>query len=265
MCYPVFFRPVRPGVLLVLLLLSVARVPAADSIETVQRAAAEWSKLRVETVRIETEWKWQRDTLQTSLDALNARITTLERNRDALTAAIASDETKSGNLAASTAASRQGMETIERRLHGIAAQLTALRPWLPPRLATALELPYRSIQDPKLGPAERMQHIVTIINRCGLFNKSITCGEDALNLDGNASPRLLGVVYWGLSHAYALDRNGNKAYFGHPGKDGWFWEPQPEIAGAVAQLLAINEEKSDPAFVEVPAQVSDAPALQSAP
>jgi hypothetical protein len=68
-----------------------------------------------------------------------------------------------------------------------------------------------------------------------------------------------------LSHAYALDRNGNKAYFGHPGKDGWFWEPQPEIAGAVAQLLAINEEKSDPAFVEVPAQVNDSPAIPSAP
>jgi hypothetical protein len=264
MRYPAFLRSTWPGVFLALLL-SMARIHASDSIESVQRAAAEWSKLRVETVRIETEWKGQREMLQASLDALKERIATLERNRDELTASIAADEAKSGNLATTTTASRHAMETIDQRLHVVADQLVALRPGLPPRLAAALELPYRSIQDAKLGPAERMQHVMTIINRCGSFNKSVTCGEEALNLDGNASPRLLGVVYWGLSHAYALDQNGNKAYFGHPGKDGWIWEPQPEIAGAVAQLLAINEEKSDPAFVEVPAQILDSPVSSAAP
>lgn len=262
---PMSYRPVhrlwRPSVVGVWFFSALPlRAPAADTIENVQRAATEWSKLRVETVRLETEWKWQRDSLQASLDALKERIKTLEQNRDELAASIAADETKSGNLAQTTAASREAMATIEQRLQKITAQLVAIRPLLPPRLSLGLELPFRSIQDAKPGPAERMQHVMTIINRCALFNKSVTCGEEALNLDGGPSPRLLGVVYWGLSHAYALDRNGNKAYFGHPGKTGWIWEPEPEIAEAVAHLLAINAEKADPAFVEVPAQIKASPA-----
>jgi len=249
--------PVWTGLVFTLLLPLGSRAGAAESIETVQKAASEWAKLRTETVRLQTDWQWQRDTLESSLSALKARITTLEQERDTIQATIKQEGAGSLDLTARNKEANDAMTVIEQRLRQLTEQFVKVRAFLPPRLSLGLELPFRSIQDEKLGPAERMQYLVTIFNRCSAFNKSITLGEEPLALDGGENARLLEVIYWGLAYAYALDRAGNKAYYGHPGKDGWTWEPRPETAADVARMIEINQETDDPVFVDVPAQVSD--------
>ncbi len=245
------------GIVLVALLPFVSQAGAAESVETVEKAAAQWAQLREETVRLQSDWQWQRGTLESSLDGLKTRLAKLEQERDGVAAAISNEDATSANLVKRNDETRQAMKTVESRITRLTQQILAVRPFLPPRLARALDLPFRSIQDEKLGPAERMQHLVTIFNRCGLFNKSITLGEEELNLDGGANPRLLEVIYWGLAFGYALDRADQKAYFGHPGKEGWTWEPRPDAAPAVTRLIAIQQEKSDPAFVSIPVQISE--------
>ena len=144
---------------------------------------------------------------------------------------------------------------------GALAQVTAADAWVrgtvPAQTATGAYVTLRSVQDAKLGPAERMQHVVTIFNRCGAFNKSITFAEQELALDGSGSARLLEVLYFGLSHAYAYDRTNRKAYFGHPGQSGWEWDARADAEAAVAQMLEIHREKSDPVYVAAPAQATD--------
>jgi hypothetical protein len=103
-----------------------------------------------------------------------------------------------------------------------------------------------------------MQFVTTILNRCAQFNKSITYGDEPVTPPGETDRRMLEVIYWGASHAYALDRAGGKAYFGSPGAQGWNWEPAPGADRSIAQLIAIYRDKADPEFVEVPAHVSDA-------
>jgi Skp family chaperone for outer membrane proteins len=252
-----FRLPARSGFTPLLFLLTVTRAIAADSVETVQQAAAEWAKLRSETVRLQTDWQWQREALEASLTALRARAAKLVEDRDTLQAEIARESAKSVTLVAQNNNARQGMQTVEERMQQLTQQLVAVRPFLPPRLAEGLELAFKSIEDAKLGPAERMQHVVTIFNRCGAFNKSITFAEQELALEGAANPRLLEVLYFGLSHAYAYDRTNRIAYFGHPEKQGWAWQPRPEAAGPVAQMIAIYHEKSDPTYIIVPAEVSE--------
>jgi hypothetical protein len=248
--------PVRSGLTLLTLLVATS-ASAADSVETIQKTAIEWARLRTETVRLETEWQWQRSILDASLTALNARIATRESERDVLAAKIAGEAASTASAVTRNDEARAALASLEQHLEGLSARLVATRPFLPPRLSAGLELPFRSIQDTRLGPAERMQHVVTIFNRCGVFNKSITYGEEELALEDAANPRLLEVLYWGLGYAYALDRAGNKAYFGAPRATGWTWEPRPEATAAVTQLIAIHNEKSDPVYVGVPVQVSD--------
>ena len=249
----------RPAVVLPFLILASLPqlLPAAESLATVQQAASEWANLRAETVRLQTDWQWQRDTLEASLSALQARIATLERERDTIRATIQRESGSSSSIEEKNAAAQEAIAAIEERLETFLVQLDRTRPFLPPRLSEALELPFRSIRDAELGPAERVQHLITIFNRCSLFNKSITVGEEALALDGSERPRLHEVIYWGLAYGYALDRSGDKAYFGHPGEEGWVWELRANAAATVAQLLTIHEEQGDPAFVEIPTQVTE--------
>jgi hypothetical protein len=101
-----------------------------------------------------------------------------------------------------------------------------------------------------------MQHTMTIINRCMQFNRAITASDEVLMLEGEATPKSLEVIYWGLSHGYALDRAADKAWFGTPGPQGWQWEARPGAAKGVARLIAIATDKADPDFIVVPARLS---------
>jgi len=223
----------------------------------VEKSAAEWAKLRVETVRLETEWKTRRAMLESSLVALRERSHFLEGRRDALVAKTSTDREALAELKAVTATTAQAMSDVTRRLDLVGVAVIKLRPSLPPRLASALELPYRSLADPSISPGDRMQLIVKLLNRCTQFNKAITVTDEVLAPEAGSEARMLEVIYWGLSHAYALDRTNGKAYFGHPGESTWTWEALSKQTEKVASLLAIAKDKADPVLVEVPARVTE--------
>ena len=143
------------------------------------------------------------------------------------------------------------------------AQLIQLRPFLPPRLADALEMSFRSLADPEVSVGERMQFAMTVLNRCAQFNRDINHGTEVLRIDGEPSAKSLEVIYWGLSHGYALDPAAGKAWLGAPGVDGWKWESRPDAVASVAGLIAIHTDKADPSFVSVPAQVKQSFAASS--
>ena len=103
-----------------------------------------------------------------------------------------------------------------------------------------------------------MQLTMTVLNRCTQFNRSINFEEELLNPGGDKNAQLLEVIYWGLSHGYALDRAKGGAWFGSPGAAGWQWEPVTDGAKPVAELIAIYQSKGEPVFVEVPARLKNA-------
>jgi hypothetical protein len=230
-------------------------VAGSDSIETVEKAAADWVKVRAETSRLETDWTTQQRMLESTVNGFAERATALEVKRDYLQAKTAKDREEMADFQAANKTASAGLQSTETQLKAMSARLLQLRPSLPPRLSQALELPYRSLAGAELGLGERMQLTMTVLNRCTQFNRSITCEEEVLTLGGDANARSLEVIYWGLSHGYALDRSAGKAWFGAPGAQGWQWEPLPDGAGPVAKLIAIYQSKAEPAFVEVPARI----------
>jgi hypothetical protein len=248
-----------------LLLVPAARAAGPDSVETVEKAATEWVKTRAETVRLETEWTSQCDLLKSMVQALTARAQTLEDKRDNLRARTAGDRDELAALAAKNQAEDKELQSAASRLKGLDERLEALRPMLPPRLSAALDLPYRSLAKPDLDPGERMQLTMTVLNRCVQFNHVVTCGEEVLDIPGEGGPRALQTIYWGLSHAYALDVVGAKAWYGSPGAQGWQWNACPEAAKQVARLIAIHNDKFEPDFVAVPIRLGHLSAAAANP
>lgn len=240
---------------------TLVAAPAAATttpVDSVRQSVTEWAKIRTETVRLETNWESERELLNSTLKAQRERVQELANQKKVLESKGTEDRNALAALTAQNAAGEAALNLATDRLRKITAELIKLRPWLPPRLSVALELPYRSLANPALTPGEHMQFVTSILNRCAQFNKTITYGDEPISLPGESDRLMLEVIYWGASHAYALDRAGGKAYFGSPGAQGWSWEPSPNGTQAFAQLMAIYRDKADPEFVEVPAHVSDA-------
>ena len=238
----------RPGA-------AVAAAPP-EPLDAVEKAAGDWVKVRTETVRLETDWALQKDLLESTVNALAERAQAAEDQRERLKAKTAQDRTDLAELQARNKLATDSMQAAGTRLQDVAARLAQLRPSLPPRLSEALELPYRSLGNRDLGPAERMQVVMTILNRCAQFNRIVTCDEEVLAIPGEPGAKALAVMYWGLSHGYALDRATGRAWLGAPGPGGWNWSPHPEAAQQVAALIAVHNDKAEPEFVPVPAQLA---------
>lgn len=228
---------------------------AADPIEEVGKAAGELVKTRAETVRLETSWREERALLESTIGGLKERAARLEEKRDHLLAASADERREVADLTAKNAEARATMERNEERLLKLTAELQRLRPFLPPRLSDALEMSYRSLGSATASPGERMQLVMTVLNRCAQFNSTLTHGEEVLELAGESAPKALEVLYWGLSHGYALDRQTNKAWLGSPGPERWQWTPLEGAAGPVAELMAIRLDQADPSLIAVPARL----------
>ncbi len=239
-----------------LLASAVGAAPGADPLEVGEKAASEWIKTRLETARIESAWISERPLLESTVNGLKERAATLEEQRDLANARSARDREEIEMMQAKNKAAEDDLHAAETRLGELVGKLIELRPTLPPRLSDALDLSYRSLGNPGLGPGERMLLAMTVLNRCLQFNRTVTCEEEVLAIGGEDSAKSLEVIYWGLSHGYALDRKSGKAWYGSPGPRGWQWEPRPDSVDAVTKLIAVYNDKTDPAFVAVPATLS---------
>ena len=226
-----------------------------DPVEALEKAAGDWVKARAEAARLETEWRQQQPLLESMASGFVERATTLEGRRDFLLAKTARDREEIAGLQAANKASAEGIAATEAEFKVMTGRLLGLRPSLPPRLSAALELPYKSLADAGLTLGERAQLVMTVLNRCTQFNRTITCEEELLTLEPGREARLLEVIYWGLSHAYALDRHAGQVWFGSPGTQGWRWEPMADGAGQVAALIEVYRSRAEPRFVEVPARL----------
>ncbi len=227
------------------------------SLETVEKSAGDWLKVRAETARLETEWTTQRQLLDSMVHGLTERAQALEVKRDYLRTKTAKDRDDLAALENSNKTATAGLQSVEEQLKATSAQLLQLRRSLPPRLSDALAMSYKSLAETELTLGVRMQLTMTMLNRCQQFNRSITCEEEILKLGGDGSARQLEVIYWGLSHGYALDRSAGKVWFGSPGPEGWQWAPVADAADHVTRLIAIYRGKSEPEFVEVPVSLTN--------
>jgi len=237
-------------------------VKAADPIRDVGKITAEWIQTRGEINRVENAWTQDQVWLNSTLTALKEQKERLQEKRDRLFAATAEERAELANLNTKLAAAKDSLQVTEARLQKLTEQILRLRPRLPPRLSEALEMSYRTLAAKESSPGERMQVAMTVLNRCAQFNLSIDQGDEILTLPGETSPKSLEVVYWGLSHGYALDRPAGKAWLGTPGPDGWRWEALDGAAPAVAALLAIRRDDAEPRLVMVPTRLEANPAAR---
>jgi len=243
------------------LLVTGAEPVGADAVKNV---TATWVKARLEISRLETEWRTDRQLLESTLNSLTDRAQTLESKRDYLLAKTAKDREELSSLAAAEKAALAEVKDMQERARGLSARLIKLRATLPPRLSAALEMSYRSLAATSLPVGERIQFNATILNRCAQFNRTITCEEELLELERNAPPRLVEVLYWGLGQAYAIDHTNRRTWQGKPGPEGWKWEQLSGPPEPIATVIAIYRDKAVPDFVTLPAQIRNGPMAASA-
>jgi len=228
---------------------------SGQDIEAVQQSAREWIRVESEKSRLLSDWEWQKDVLLSTREGLQRRCEVLENQRDRLSAAQTETKLEIEGLKAKADTLAKELEKTEVHLQRSSEALIRLKPMLPPQLSSSLDLAYQNLTDPSLSSSEKLQQVVTILNRCSQFNQAVTYSEEIVYPENNSEGRVMKVIYWGLSHAYALDSQSGSTYLGRPQLNEWGWESLPELSEPLHQLMAILKEDTDPDFVTVPMQI----------
>ncbi|MBT5902414.1 MAG: DUF3450 family protein [Opitutaceae bacterium] len=228
----------------------------ANPLTDLQKSAAKWSQIRSETSRLESDWVAERSVLKASISGLNIEADQLELEQRALASEAQKHTEEINALTARNQANDAAIAQTVDRLATLSGELIALRPALPPRLSHALDLPFRTIAQDDLKPADRMRHTMAILNRCQQFDQTFVMTEEVLPVEKGGEDRLLEIVYWGLSQACALDRSANETFIGRPVDGVWRWVPAPGLAEAAAKLIAVRQDEVPPDFVTLPFQVT---------
>ncbi len=246
-------RPNLP--LLFLLLFQIQTAYPVDSLESVQETARKWIDLRLESSELESDWAWQKGLMESMRDTLLYRIEQSEQEKTLIIAQNVSRNAEAEQARERIAELEKELATLELHNEALIGKLQSLRDFLPPRLSDSLDLAYTSIADPDLSTGEKLQLLVTILNRCMQFNNRITYSEEIFNTDTGTQKHVVQVLYWGLSHAYALNRETSETYLGKPTERGWHWTPIAGMSPEIIRLIDVFKEAIDPELVSVPVQV----------
>ncbi len=227
-----------------------------EAMDSIHESARKWIDIRLETSQLQTDWLWQKNLLGSMQEALEFKVSQFEEREALLVAQMATEKQKVEQTREQVKQLREELATLEEHNQQMIEKLQSLKMFLPSTLSDSLELAFSSLSDPALSTGEKMQLVVTILNRCTQFNDKITYGEVIAPSSTEEKEHVLCVLYWGLSHAYALDQETGDTYLGKPVEKGWNWIPSPGLESEVRRLIDIFNEESDPDLVKAPVHIN---------
>jgi hypothetical protein len=241
---------------------------ALESIDNVRTTIEKWVETRGVISREKQDWALGREMLNERIELVQREIASLREKIAQAQESISDADKKRVELVEEN----QKLKGAADMLSGIAADLetrtVALVKRLPDPIRERIKpLSQRLPEDPqatKLSLAQRFQNVIGILNEVNKFNREIAVTSEVRTLaDGSVAE--VTALYVGLGQAYYTGANGTVAGVGHPGADGWSWEPANEAAPQVADAVAIlkNEKVAD--FVLLPVSVEDAGEIPAPP
>ncbi len=106
----------------------------------------------------------------------------------------------------------------------------------------------------RMGLSERFQNVIGILNEVNKFCREITVTSEVRDQPDGSKAEVT-VMYLGLARAYYCNAASGLAGIGRPGPQGWIWEPNNELAQAVADAIAIYRNEKPADYVLLPGAV----------
>ncbi len=105
--------------------------------------------------------------------------------------------------------------------------------------------------DTDMALSERFQNVIGILNEMNKFAGVITEATEVRDLSDKSQAEVT-VLYLGFGQAYYCNRKRGLAGIGLPAEKGWAWQQKNDIAGRVADTIAIYRNEKTASYVLLP-------------
>lgn len=212
------------------------------------------SKEKTEQKKSEQLLKQQIELVQHQLEKIKAD--TAEKRKDITEAQKEWDKLQAENEKLKKATA--GLETEIRKLEKRTLEVLAAMPGHVRRqrgVETASgQIPVKDDAAEKKDLARRFLAVTGTLRELHISNRQITLlSEQRKRGDGKDAE--VTTMYIGLGQAWYVNAQGTLAGVGRPGPDGWNWTVRNDIAGHIADAIAIHRGDIPARFVHVPVKI----------
>ncbi|NNE90636.1 MAG: DUF3450 family protein [Verrucomicrobiales bacterium] len=229
-----------------------AAKPESTDPKLVQEKLRQWVDVKKTISAEKADWEAKKTTLADLNELRKQEIGNIDELIEAAGSRLADAEKRRVELLTEEEELRAWRADFQKTVDALETRIVQLARRFPPPLTEKLDdaLARLHTTEEETPLQNRFRDLVAILAEAGNFQNTITVDTDLREIDGKQIE--VDVLYLGLTQAFFVDRAGKNAGIGHPGDDGWTWQPVNRLAGEIRQAIAVQRKESPPAFVELP-------------
>jgi FtsZ-binding cell division protein ZapB len=246
---------------------AAAQARTAEQVDGALAVLDKWVENRRLIEKEKRDWALGRELLRERIDLIQREIEGLRARIAEADQSIAEADRKRAELLAENEHLKSGTAALGEQAQQFEAGLRALLPRLPEPLLARVQMLSQRLPAPPAEPAkdgappakvpelgDRWLTIVGLLNECDKFQREIVQTSEVRKLGDGTSAEVT-TIYLGLARAYYVTADRRAAGVGRPTADGWVWTPLNDAGPAIADAIAIFENKQVARYVPLPVRV----------
>lgn len=243
----------------VLILMACAAM--AEEPETRSEALSQWMETKRLISKEKQDWRISKQILEDRVSLLQTEIDSLKEKTGQAQEDIGDADEKlrelndeNQQLKDATAGLKASVTMLENRMRNLLDRSPT------PIAERVKPLSQRMPDNPdetKATLSERFQNVIGILNEMNKFAGGITEATEVRSLPDGSKAEVT-VLYLGLGPAYYCNLTGGIAGMGLPGKEGFSWEQNNDIAQQVADIIAVYRNEKPAAYILVDSKIDTA-------
>jgi hypothetical protein len=246
----------RAGVLLALF--GAVSLYGGDPLTEARAVLETWVQTRQLIARTRTEWQADRDVLEQTVALYEREL----KGIDEALSKVSTNQTQAvrerDEAETLKRVSAEALDAAKVFAGGLEFALRQTVPQLPAPLQDLVRKDLARLPaDPantRMTAAERIQVTVAVLNEIDKFNNAVNVfSEKRANAKGEEVA--VQTLYVGLGAAFFVNDTADFAGVGAPGKDGWHWTVQSELAPTVLEALKVYRNEHSARFLKLPVTI----------
>lgn len=231
--------------------------PTSSVIETALTGMDTWVALRGQIGKEQAQLAEQKSFLEDRIELIRGQIADTKAETENRRGKVTESQTKREELEAENAKLKEASTALEDLIGPLEARTKELLGRMPAPLVELVQPLAQNIpddpEDTKISLSRRFSQIVGVLNAIDKFNTSVHVTTETREIMEGTTAQVT-ALYLGISTAYYVNANGDKAGRGYASDDGFVWTPANDAAAEIQTAVKVLNGEL-PQFVQVPVLV----------
>lgn len=228
--------------------------PASGAIETALSGLDTWVDLRGQIGKEQAQHAERVAFLKDRIELIRGQVTDTKAATETRRSKVTETKTKREELEAESAKLKEASDALHAIIGPLEARIKAVLARMPaPLVELVAPLAQNIPDDPEnttVGLSRRFSQVVGVLNAIDKYNTDVHVTTETREIMAGTTAQVT-ALYLGVSTAYYVNANGDKAGRGYVGESGFQWTPANESAAEIQQAVKVLNGEL-PQFVQVP-------------